>query len=490
MNVDSNNRPDYQILSEFLLKETSDIAVFFADLNGRITVWSPGVERLLGYTEDEFLGQDARIIFTPEDREKKLDEQELERARRDGRASDTRWHLKKDGERIFVDGVLSAIRDQRGVLRGYGKIIRNVFPDRVQQRVATTIVEGTPDAISVKDHERQFAFVNKRMAEILGRPVPEVLGRTLEEFQPAEISAPIYEDDTSVMLSGVAHIREEGLIVEGHGVRTFLSAKAPLHDLKGRTIGVVSILQDITARKQYEEERERLVRELRRSNEDLAQFSYVVSHDLQAPLRLVRSYAELLAKQSRKRLDESGNQFIDVIIDGARTMEQLIKDLLSFAQIGEGALKLTKVDMNAILAGVQVTLEPLINEKSADVTSRWLPTVLGDALQLTQLLQNLIGNAVKYSSPGIRPSIEVGAEELSAKEYQFYVRDNGIGIAPADRERIFSPLKRLHGAEVPGTGMGLAICLKIVERHGGTIWVESEPGQGSIFHFTLPSTVA
>jgi len=328
------------------------------------------------------------------------------------------------------------------------------------------------------------------MAEILGRPVTEVLGHTLEEFQSPEISAPIYEDDTSVMSSGVARTIEEQLMVKDHGVRTFLCAKAPLHDLRGRTIGIVSILQDITPRKQYEEERERLVRELRRSNEDLAQFSYVVSHDLQAPLRAVRSYTELLAKQSREKLDESANQFIDVIVNGARTMEQLIKDLLSFAQIGEGALNLTEVDMNAILAGVRVTLEPLIHEKSADVTSRQLPTVRGDALQLMQLLQNLIGNALKYSRPGVKPRIEVGVEERSAKQYKVYVRDNGIGIAAADGERIFSPLRRLHGADVPGTGMGLAICKKIVERHGGTIWVESEPGQGSVFYFTLPSAAA
>jgi PAS domain S-box-containing protein len=347
-----------------------------------------------------------------------------------------------------------------------------------------------PDAISVKDHERRFAFVNSKMAEILGRPVPEILGHTLEEFQPPEISAPIHEADTSVMSSGVARTIEEQLIVKDHGVRTFLSAKAPLHNLKGHTIGVVSILQDITPRKQYEVERERLVRELRRSNEDLAQFSYVVSHDLQVPLRAVRTYAELLAKQSREQLDESAKQFIDVIVNGARTMEQLIKDLLSFAQIGEGELKLAEVDMNAILAGVRVTLEPLIHEKSADVTSRRLPTVLGDALQLMQLLQNLIGNALKYSRAGIKPWIEVGADELSAKQYKLYVRDNGIGIAAADRERIFSPLRRLHGADVPGTGMGLAICKKIVERHGGTIWVESEPGQGSAFYFTLPSVAA
>ena len=489
MNTPLNNRQASEIVSEFLLRETSDIAVFFTDLSTRVTVWSPGVERLLGYTEAEFLGQDARIIFTAEDREKKLDEQELETARRDGRASDTRWHLKKDGERIFVDGVLRAIRNEEGVHVGYAKIIRNVFPDRVQQRIAATIIEGTPDAIAVKDRERRFAFVNNRMAQVLGRPVEEIIGHALEEFQPPEIATPIHDDDTTVMASGLARAMEERLIAQDQGVRTFLGAKAPLHDLGGRTIGVVSILQDITARKQFEEERERLVRELRRSNEDLAQFSYVVSHDLQAPLRAVRSYAELLQQHSRERLDESANQFIAVIVNGARTMDQLIKDLLSFAQIGEGTLQLTQVDMNAVLAGVLSMLDPLIREKSAQVTSGALPSVLGDAVQMMQLLQNLVGNALKYSRAGITPRIEVGAEDSMVNQYRFYVRDNGIGIAPADRERIFSPLRRLHGTDVPGTGMGLAICKKIVERHGGTVSVESEPGKGSAFHFTLPRTV-
>ena len=472
---------------EFLLKELVDVGVFSVDPDLRITSWSPGVEHLLGYAQSDFVGQPASFIFTPEDREQGVDRREFEKARQHGRASDMRWHVRKDGSHIFVDGVLNAIRNDKGVATGFVKIIRNVFPDQERQRVMSTVLNETPDAICIKDSQGRYAFVNSILARLFGRPVGEILGREVEQFQPAGIAKAIRDDDNRCINSGIAHVIEEQLLSAEQALRTFLSAKAPLKSLDGSTIGVVCIAQDLTARKRYEEERERLLRDLRRSNEDLAQFSYVVSHDLQAPLRTVRSFTELLARQQSDKLDESAKKFLSLIVAGAQNMERIIHGILRYAQAGEEPIAKEPVAMDAVLAGARFDLESLISEKAAEITTSGLPTVQGDPTQLLRLLENLLSNALKYSRKDVKPRIEVSSRQITERTYEFAVRDNGIGISPKNFDLIFAPLKRLHGEEIAGTGIGLAICRTIVERHGGRIWVESEPGNGSTFFFTLPA---
>jgi PAS domain S-box-containing protein len=471
--------------NELLLKELTDVAVFSVDVDLRITSWSPGVEHLLGYSKSDFIRQNVSFIFTPEDREQRIDQLEFEKARQRGRSSDIRWHLKKDGSRIFVDGILNAVRRGNGSITGYVKIIRDVFPDRERQRVMAALLDETPEAISIKDRQGRYAFVNSTFARTLGKPIAEIVGREIGDFLPASMSNPIRNDDNACITLRTPHVVEEPFLSADQGPRTFLSGKAPLNNLEGNTVGVVCISQDITARKQHERERERLVRELRRSNEDLVQFSYVVSHDLQAPLRTIRSFTELLVQKHNQKLDEEAREFLSLIVAGAQNMEQIIQALLRYAQAGEEPIMQEPVSMEAVLAGARLNLQALINEKGAEITNSPLPTVRGDPTLLLQLLQNLIGNALKYSRSGVTPRIELSARQLSETVYEFSVRDNGIGISPENLDLIFAPLKRLHGQEVAGTGIGLAICKKIVERHGGRIWVESRPGEGSTFYFTL-----
>lgn len=251
---------------------------------------------------------------------------------------------------------------------------------------------------------------------------------------------------------------------------------------------MISISQDITARKRQEEDRDRLVRELRGSNENLSQFSFIVSHDLQAPLRTIRSFAELLARKLKEQQDPETEQFVSLIVRGAENMQRIIEGLIRFAQAGEEPLVMEPVSMQAVLAGARLHLQSLITEKSAQITHSPLPIVRGDATLLLQLLQNLVGNALKYSKTGVAPHIEVSARQISNEEFEFGIQDNGVGISANNFEAIFAPLKRLHGQEIAGAGIGLAICRKIVERHGGRIWVQSQLGTGSTFYFTLPST--
>jgi signal transduction histidine kinase len=239
--------------------------------------------------------------------------------------------------------------------------------------------------------------------------------------------------------------------------------------------------------KRAQQELARKIEELARSNRELEQFAYVASHDLQEPLRMVATYAQLLAEKYRGKLDDKADKYIEYAVDGALRMQTLIKDLLQFSRIGRRGTERTHIDCNTAVQQVIKNLQGAIQESGAIVTHDHLPTVVADSSELLQLFQNLIGNAVKFRGPET-PVIRLRAERQRG-EWQFAVSDNGIGISPEHAEAIFIVFKRLHTrAEYAGNGIGLSICRKIIEHHGGRIWVESEPGQGATFKFTLPCT--
>jgi light-regulated signal transduction histidine kinase (bacteriophytochrome) len=225
---------------------------------------------------------------------------------------------------------------------------------------------------------------------------------------------------------------------------------------------------------------------LERSNTELQQFAYVASHDLTEPLRMVVSYLELLSSRAEGKLGEEEREFIGYASDGAQRMQHLIQDLLAYARVDTRGRPLEATDCERVLASVLANLKVAIAESQTVVEHEPLPTVQGDVMQLTQVFQNLIGNAIKFHGPQA-PKIHVGARRQDG-EWIFHVKDNGIGIDPKNFERIFVLFQRLHTRqEYPGTGMGLAICKKIIERHGGRIWVESKPGEGTTFFFTIPA---
>lgn len=228
--------------------------------------------------------------------------------------------------------------------------------------------------------------------------------------------------------------------------------------------------------------------ELARSNSELEQFAYVASHDLQEPLRMVTSYLQLLQRRYKGSLDAKADEFIDYAVDGAVRMQALINDLLSFSRVNTRGQPFVRVDCSTVFQRAIANLKIAIEESGAIITHDPLPEVMADATQLTQIFQNLIGNAIKFRKEG-QVQIHIGVVKESENEWQFSVKDNGIGIEAQYSDRIFVLFQRLHGRSMyPGTGIGLAICKKIVERHGGRIWVESELGKGSIFYFTIPNT--
>jgi light-regulated signal transduction histidine kinase (bacteriophytochrome) len=249
---------------------------------------------------------------------------------------------------------------------------------------------------------------------------------------------------------------------------------------------VAVIFKDITARKQAEAARTRLLAKMQRSNEEFQQFAHIVSHDLNEPLRTITSFVQLLTRRLQGRLDAEAAEYLAFVEEGAQRLHHLLADLLAYTRAGGESQKVGAVDGDALFARVVADLHLAIAESGATITQDPLPTVWGDATRLGQVVQNLIGNALKFRDSSL-PRIHVSAQR-QGEEWVFSVRDNGIGLDPKQAERVFGVFQRLHTRqEYAGTGIGLAICKKIIERHGGRIWVESEVGKGATFFFTLPA---
>jgi light-regulated signal transduction histidine kinase (bacteriophytochrome) len=261
----------------------------------------------------------------------------------------------------------------------------------------------------------------------------------------------------------------------------------PLRDSSGVVTGAVSIFQDVSELKRAQQDRESLLKELERSNLELSQFSYAVSHDLQAPVRSVRALAQILVQRGEGVSQEDSAHLLTLIEQAAGGMERLIESLLRYAQVGQGDLVPQRVHLDEIVESVKAALSSLITETGAQIVCTPLPVLEGDPILLKQLFQNLIGNALRYRRSDEAPVVEISAEPLGAL-WQFSVKDNGQGIHLKYQDYVFEPLKRLHGNDTPGSGLGLTLCRTIVARHGGRIWVESEgPGCGAIFRFNLPT---
>jgi signal transduction histidine kinase len=297
-----------------------------------------------------------------------------------------------------------------------------------------------------------------------------------------QVPPPIRQEVGAAMASG-----RNAELDAGAAGRTFSLVIAPV-----REAGYANLYgRDVTERRKAQEELRRInaeleqrTEELTRSNQDLEQFAYVASHDLQEPLRIVAGYIQLLERRYKAKLDKDAGEFIAFAVDGVSRMQNLIQDLLMYSRVGTRGQRLATTDCEKVLDHALANLQMSIQESGAVITHDPLPTVTGDEAQLVQLLQNLVGNAIKFRGQR-KPEIHVGARPHDGR-WLFWVKDNGIGIEPQYRERIFIIFQRLHGREkYAGTGIGLALCKRIVERHGGRIWMESEEGQGSTFYFTL-----
>jgi signal transduction histidine kinase len=362
-----------------------------------------------------------------------------------------------------------------------------------------------------KDLQGRYTFVNRPFCDTLRKPPEDVLGRTDFDLFSADLARVAREREGRVRdTAGVVEYVEEHAPARcPPGCRCLAFREpagddadpcylqvllAPVCDEARAVIGIQGAFWNITARRRAERQAEQAAAKLRQANDELArsngeleQFAYVASHDLQEPLRMVASFTQLLRQRYHGRLDGDADQYIHYAVDGALRMQLLITDLLAYSRVRDRGQPLLDTSCEEAFDRAVQNLREAIREADAAVSRGPLPRVKGDATQLVQLFQNLIGNALKFRGPA-RPVVHVGARRAVGRgEWVFAVRDNGIGIEARHLERIFVIFQRLHTPdEYPGSGIGLAVCRKIVERHGGRIWAESEPGKGSSFYFTLP----
>ncbi|HUR47199.1 MAG TPA: ATP-binding protein [Candidatus Saccharimonadales bacterium] len=361
-----------------------------------------------------------------------------------------------------------------------------------------TLMDTIPDHIYFKDLDSRFLRVNRAMATRFNLKDPaEAVGKSDSDFFAAEHARQAYQDEQEMIRTGNSLVNREEKETWPDGSVTWVSTtKICLRGKNGEIIGTFGLSRDITGRKEAEDALDRKAKELARSNKELEEFAYVASHDLQEPLRMIASYTQLLERRYKNKLDQDAHEFIAYAVDGATRMQVLINDLLAYSRVGTRGKPFAPTDCEEVMARTLSNLKIAIEESGAEITCTPLPKILGDTTQFTQLLQNLINNAIKFSRKDDKPKIHVGArlEKVPCSEsgdqttsWHFWVSDNGIGIDPKFFDRIFIIFQRLHTRDqYAGTGIGLSVCKKIVERHGGKIWVESEPEHGTTFHFTVP----
>jgi PAS domain S-box-containing protein len=348
------------------------------------------------------------------------------------------------------------------------------------------LLEAAPDAMVVVDEAGRIVLLNVQAEKRFGYSRDELVGQKVTNIIPEGFAERLIADGTRTTAEALAQQIGTGIELKGRckdgtefPIEIMLS---PLESAEG--ILVTAAVRDITTRKRAESQLMNKIEELNRSNAELEQFASLASHDLQEPLRMVGSYTQLIAKRYKGKLGSDADEFIGFAVDGANRMQRLIQDLLVYSRVGTGEADLLNTSSEEALREAIKNLRGSIEERGALVTHDPLPIVQADERQLTQLFQNLVGNAIKYQNPGI-PRVHISATRKD-KKWMFSVKDNGLGIESRYFEKIFVMFQRLHKREeFTGTGIGLAICKKIVERHGGRISVESQPGHGSTFHFAL-----
>jgi len=478
------------------LLQSSPDAMLFVDGDARIVLVNHQLENLFGYTGEELVGKGLHILiperFRGRHQSNVVNYFSNPRARPMGTGLQI-YALKKDGTEFPADIALSPLETDGELLTIAA--IRDITERKRAEREAA---EG--QKLRLAQEATRIGTYDWDVQTNVVRWTPEMEG--LYGLQPggfgktyADWVKLIHPDDLPGTEAAMRNALQQGrletefCVVWPDGTVRWLAARGVVFkDDFGVPQRLVGVNIDITERRTAEEDVKRLLLELERSNKELEQFAYVASHDLQEPLRMIASYVQLLEQRYKGKLDAKADKYIYFAVDGALRMQKLIEDLLTYSRVTTRGTPLGPVDTNRAFTHAVRDLSAAIEESHADVTKDRLPSVMGDEAQFAQLFQNLIGNAIKFKRPNTAPLVHVSAKK-DKKEWLFSVRDNGIGMEPKYFDRIFQIFQRLHTrAEYPGTGIGLALCKRIVERHGGRILVESAPGEGTTFFFTIPVT--
>lgn len=503
-----------------MIAEVEDYAIILLDRNGNILNWNKGAENIKGYKREEIVGKNFRVFYAMEDREAKLPETLLGIAAEKGKATHEGWRVKKDGTRFWGSIVITALHDANNNIIGFSKVTRDLTERKAaeekQQRYAAElqfkneelrrseeryhrmISEVEDYAIILLDPDGYIQNWNKGAENIKGYKAEEVIGKSFTIFYLPEDKERNLPERllNEARKSGSAH--HEGWRIKKDGTKFWGSVVlTALHNEDRDIIGFSKVTRDLTERKIAEDKQKQNAEQLEAQNKELEQFAYVASHDLQEPLRKIRTFNSLIIEHEGEKLSEKAKDYFARSISAADRMNRLIEDLLTYSRATRDVNKFEPVDLNVIVARIRSSYKE--TNKKVVIETDQLPELKGMRFQFEQLFDNLIGNGVKYQKPDNTPRIKISYRVVNGNEikgkgfgvatrfHQISFADNGIGFDEQYSEKIFEMFQRLHGrSEYSGSGIGLTIVRKIVQNYNGFITAESTPGEGSTFHVYFP----
>lgn len=502
-----------------MVEEVEDYAIILLDVEGRIQNWNKGAEKIKQYAEAEAVGKSFRMFYLPEDREQHLPEKMLEQANAFGRAVHEGWRLRKDGAKFWGSITLTALHDNDGETIAYSKVTRDLTERKAaedglkdytaalekrneelrksEERYHRMIAEVQDYAIILLNENGDIQNWNAGAQKIKGYSGDEIIGKNFKIFYLAEDQHSGLPEKLIAEAVRNGKATHEGWRVKRDGGRFWGSIViTALHNDEGVTIGFSKVTRDLTERKLAEERQQKYLFELEAQNRELERFAYVASHDLQEPLRKIRTFIDVIGCNLH---DEKliSRMFAKINLSAGR-MSELIKAILNYSRLEKDDKREADIDLNKLLKNVIEDFEVKIQEKGATISSEELPSIRGNELQIGQVFSNLIGNALKFSNK--KPEIKIYSKVVHTDKVidwptslvkgnylEIVFADNGIGFEQQYAKQIFLLFERLHGKqEFSGTGIGLALCKRIMENHGGFISVSSAPGNGTKFHIYLP----
>ncbi len=484
-----------------LVTGVKDYAIFMLDPKGRVTSWNDGAQRIKGYTADEIVGRHFTRFFTPEDIRDDKPERELRTAEIEGRAEDEGWRVRRDGSRFWANVVVTPLRDDVGKLRGFSKVTRDITERkkveealRAAEEKFRVVSETAADAIVSADSRGNITYFNKAAEIMFGHAAAEALGQPLTLLMPQRFQEAYRRGLERYLTTGETHVVGRQVELTGHrkdGTEFPLELSLASWKTKDGTF-FTGILRDITRRKEAEAALEAHRAELARSNQELTAankeldaFTYSVSHDLRSPLRQIDGFARILQEEAAPQLTTEERHCLERIQEGVGKMGRLVDDLLNLGRVGRKQLSWEHTRLNALVKEAITELEPETQARTIDWRIDDLPAIKCDPGLMKLVFVNLLSNAIKFSQQADRPVIQVGHKQVDG-ETVFFVRDNGIGFNMRYVSKLFGIFQRLHRQEdFPGTGVGLASVQRIIHKHGGRVWAESEPYKGASFYFTL-----
>ena len=504
-----------------MIDEVEDYAIILLDTSGIIRNWNKGAQKIKQYQESEIVGKHFSIFYLPEDRAANLPDKLLNRAITQGRAVHEGWRLRKDQTRFWGSITLTAIHDEQGKVFGISKVTRDLtdkklsddklkkFSEELQvtndalklseERYVKMIAEVQDYAIILLDKDGNIQNWNAGAQNIKGYSASDIVGKNFRVFYRPEDQAINLPEKLINQAKSTGKAIHEGWRVRKNGTVFWGSIViTALHNSEGEVIGYSKVTRDLTERKQAEDQMRHYLMELEARNEELEQFTYIASHDLQEPLRKIQTFTEVIENNLSNK--DLVHRYFRKINESSQRMSELIKSVLNYSRLSKTENIFGKTDLNKVMKSVLDDLELMINEKKAVVTYDRLPVLSADKVQMTQLFFNLVGNALKFNDKS--PVVNIACEVVDRSEilhelsfpiadryYKIAVKDNGIGFDQQYEHVIFNMFQRLHSKhEFSGTGIGLALCRKIVENHHGLIHADGEPGKGATFSLFFPVT--